>query len=241
MSAPFPHWPSPGARSRDEFLELVPIVERHSRITFRHLSVADREEATAEAVAAALVAYRGLRARGLDPVRDFPSQIATYAVLHVKDGRHVGGRSSSTDAMSPKAQCKHGFRVESLPAATRQPHEELYGAVLGQRRIDAFEERLQDNSRTPPPEQAAFRIDFPEFLRSLCQRDRRMAGFLALGYSGKDAAARFRLTPGRVSQLRHGWHQEWQVRSGDVVHSARCRPAALAKTPVPVPVASAAG
>lgn len=221
--------PDTTSHNHDEFLQLVPIVERHARITFRHLTPVDREEATAEAIAAALVAYRGLRARGLDPLREFPSQLATSAVLHVKDGRHVGGRASSTDVLSPKAQARHGFQVEALPAATRQPHEELYGNVLGQRRIDAFEERLQDNRRTPPAEQAAFRIDFREFMGSLCRRDHRLAEFLALGHSGKDAAARFRLTPGRVSQLRHGWHREWRIRSGDLVSPTRRRHPGLAQ------------
>lgn len=222
MHPPSCPWPALSNRGADEFLALVPIVERHARIVFRHLPPVEREEALAEATAAALVAFRSLRRRGLDPVRDFPSQIATYAVLHVKDGRHVGGRCSSTDVLSRKAQRRHGFRVTSLPASTRQPHEELYATVHGQRTVDALEEYLRDNHRTPPPDQAAFRIDFPAFKRSLGRRDRRLLAFLELGHSGKDAAARFRLSPGRVSQLRHAWHREWQRRSGDLVAERPC-------------------
>lgn len=213
----------------DDFLPLAAIVQRHARIAFRHLPAADREEAVAEATAAALVAFRSLRRRGLDPARDFPSQIATYAVLHVKDGRHVGGRCSSRDVLSRKAQRRHGFRVEALPASTCRPHEEIYGTVHGQRQLDTFEECLRDNHRTPPPEQAAFRVDFPAFRRSLRRRDRRLLTFLGMGHSGKDAAARFHLSPGRVSQLRHAWHREWQRRCGDLVTESlgpvrRCPP-----------------
>jgi len=198
-----------------EFLDLLPHVRQHAAVVFRALPAAEREEAIAEAVAAAFVAFRRLRARGLDPVRDFPSQMAIYAALHVKDGRHVGGRASSKDVLSVKAQRKHGFRVESLPLATRRPHEDLYGGLNGQRSLDAYEERLRDNHRTPPPEAAAFRIDFPEFIGSLCGRDQRLAGFLSLGNSARDAAARFGLSPGRVTQLRQGWCREWHVRNGD--------------------------
>jgi len=199
----------------DEFLDLLPRVRQHAAVVFRGLPAAEREEAVAETVAAAFVAFRRLRARGLDPVRDFPSQMASYAVLHVKDDRHVGGRASSKDVLSFKAQRKHGFHVESLPQATRRPHEDLYGGIHGQRSLDAYEERLRDNHRTPPPEAAAFRIDFPEFIGSLCRRDQRLAGFLSLGNSASSAAARFELSPGRVTQLRQGWCREWHVRNGE--------------------------
>jgi hypothetical protein len=61
--------------------------------------------------------------------------------------------------LSERAQQRHGFRVERLPISTRTCHEELHG-VTGQRHLDAYEERLRDNTRTPPDEQAAFRLDF---------------------------------------------------------------------------------
>jgi hypothetical protein len=198
----------------NEFLKLLPRVERHAAIVFRALPAVEREEAVAEAVAAAFVAFGRLRARGFDPARDFPSLIARHAVLHTKDGRQVGGRRRSKDVLSPHAQRKHGFRVESLPLATRRPHEDLCGEPRGQRQLDLFEERLRDNHRTPPAEQAAFRLDFPEFMGSLSRRDRRLAGYLSLGNSGKAAAKRFGLSPGRVTQLRQTWCRQWRARNG---------------------------
>jgi hypothetical protein len=134
----------------DDFLRLLPRVERHAAVVFRRLPAVVREEAVAEAVAAAFVAFHRLRARGLDPARDFPSRIASYAALHVKDGRQVGSRRRSKDVLSPQAQRKHHFRVESLPLATRRSQEQLYGEARTQRQLDAFEERLHDNQRTPP-------------------------------------------------------------------------------------------
>jgi hypothetical protein len=199
----------------DDFLDLLPRVRQHATVVFRALPAAEREEAVGEAVAAAFVAFRRLRARGLDPARDFPNQMAIYAVLQVKDDRHVGSRRSSKDVLSRRAQRQHHFRVESLPLSTRRPHEDLYGGIHGQRSLDAYEERLRDNHRTPPPEAAAFRIDFPEFIASLCRRDQRLAGFLSLGNSARNAAARFGLSPGRVTQLRQGWCRHWHVRSGE--------------------------
>jgi hypothetical protein len=76
--------------------------------------------------------------------------------------------------------------------------------------MDTFEERLHENRRTPVPEQAAFRIDWPEFMRSLSQRDRRLATFLSLGNLAKAAADKFGLSQGRVTQLRQEWCREWR-------------------------------
>jgi hypothetical protein len=199
----------------DGFLALLPRIQIHARMHFRHLPAVDREEAVAEAVASGYVAYRRLRQRGIDPAREFPSLIATYAVLHVKDGRLVGGRRSSKDALSPQAQRKHGFRVESLPISTRRAREEVHASLRGQREMDAFEERLHENCRTPVAEAAAFRLDWPEFMRSLSQRDRRLATFLSLGNSAKQAAEKFRVSQGRVTQLRQSWCREWRVRQGE--------------------------
>lgn len=168
-----------------EFLALCPVVERHARVTFRHRHEADREEAVAEAVAAAFESYVGLKQRGKDPVRDFPTAMATFAVLHVKDERHVGSRSSSKDVLSAKARRKHGFRVERLPASFRTSFEHLYSEVGGQDRQDAFEECLWANTQTPVVEQVCFRLDWPAFLRTLTRRDRGLARFLSLGHSAQ--------------------------------------------------------
>jgi len=206
--------------SGDGFLTLLPRIETHARVVFRGLPMVDREEAIAEAVAAAYVAYRRLRERGIDPVREFPSMMATFAVRQVKDGRHVGSRMSSKDALSPKAQRKHGFKVEPLPISTRRAHEEVHSTLSGQRQMDTFEERLHENCRTPVPEQAAFRIDWPEFMRSLSQRDRRLATYLSLGNSAKQAAEKFGVSPGRVTQLRQGWCREWRAGQGEEATTA---------------------
>jgi hypothetical protein len=193
----------------DDFLPLLTVVQRHAAVVFRGLPPVERQEAVAEAVASAFLAYRRLCDRGIDPVREFPSMMATFAVRQVRDGRHVGSRMSSKDVLSARAQRKHGFHVQSLPISTRRPHEDVHSAVSGQRVMDSFEERLHENHRTPVPEQAAFRIDWPQFLRSLSWRDQRLALFLSMGNSAKQAAGKFGVSPGRVTQLRQSWCHQW--------------------------------
>jgi hypothetical protein len=155
-----------------------------------------------------------LAERGKDAA-DFISTLAFLAARGVKAGRRLCGQERSRDVMSPRAQRRHGFTVEPLPISTRIPHENLYGEVDGQRQHDEYEERLRDNTITPPPDQAAFRIDWPRFLRTLTHRDRELARFLSLGHRPSRAAERFGLTPGRVTQLRQQWCKDWKAFEGE--------------------------
>ena len=198
----------------DDFLALSPIVERHARVVFRGLDAEAREEAVAEAVAAAFEAHVALKARGRNPAA-FPARLATYSVLRVQDGRHVGGRRSSRDVLSRKAQ-RRGFRVEPLPASTRASFDNLYAEVHGQQKQDALEECLRDNTQTSVPNQVAFRLDFPAFLQTLTERDRQMALALAEGHLAKHVAGQFGLTAGRVTQLRQRWQRQWLVFQGEM-------------------------
>jgi len=105
-------------------------------------------------------------------------------------GRRIGSPNSTTDALSPQAQGKRGFKVEPLLTSCGVARDHIYSTADRRRHIE-FEERLQDNTRSPVPVQAAFRIDFPDFLGGLGRRDRELARFLALGHSGQAAAAKF--------------------------------------------------
>src|SRR5439155_446265 len=81
-----------------------------------------------------------------DPA-DFPVAFGRRVASHVRCGRRLCRADSARDALSPVAQCRHNFVTQALP--------EVESGVEDNRAIDA----LRDNTRTPPPEQAAFRID----------------------------------------------------------------------------------
>jgi hypothetical protein len=190
------------------FLRLLPKLETHARICFRGVRCpVKQEDRVQECVALGWKWFVSLSQRGKD-VFDFPMAFAATVARAVKCGR-------ARDVLSLLAQQRHAFRVELLPASTRSTHEHLYADPHGQALLDAFEERLRDNDVTPPPDAAAFRIDWPLFLNGLTQRDREMATFLSLGQSGKAAAARFGLSPGRVTQLRQQWCREWRACQGE--------------------------
>jgi len=189
------HTPSPAALHAG-FLQLLPRVEMHARVAFRHVRCPHRRnDAVAEVVALAWKWYVRLVRRGKDPA-SFVTALATFAARAVRSGRRLCGREPAREALSALSQARHGYVVASLPGAST-----LIGSV--------FDEALRDNRRTPVDEQAAFRLDFPAWLCSLGRRDRRLAEAMALGHRTGELARRFRVSPARVSQLRREFHDGW--------------------------------
>jgi hypothetical protein len=198
-----------------DFLAILPKIQTHARICFRHLRCpGKKEDAVAEVVAVSWKWYLGAVSQGKD-ANEFASTLADFAARHVRSGRKLCGQERSRDVLSPVAQQRHGFNIEPLNCSTRQSYETLYGDPHGQDQIDAFEERLKDNTVTPPPEQAAFRIDFPAWLKGLGPRNRKIARDMTLSHSTRQLALKHRISEGRVSQLRRELHQDWQRFHGE--------------------------
>jgi hypothetical protein len=200
---------SPSLAWQPGFLELLPAIQRLARFAFRDLDPASREEAVAEAVAAAAVAYRRLVELGRR--RDaFASPLARYAVLHVRNGRHIGGRQDHVDVLSRVAQRRHGFQVTSLEA-THQPDRSPAHASRG-KWLDTL---VAEDRRATPADVAVTRIDFRSWLATLSCRQCRVAEALAAGDTTQDAARRFQVTPGRISQMRRELAEAWSRHQGD--------------------------
>jgi hypothetical protein len=199
----------------DTFQSLLPKLETHAAIYFRHVRCPDKKaDYIAECVALAWGWLTRLHERGKD-VRQFAMVFVYLVARAVRNGRRLCGQERAKDVLSPRAQQRRNFRVESLPSSTRRSFDDFYASVRGQQSVDSYEERLKDNSVTPPPDAAAFRIDWPAFLNTLSERDRELAHFLSLGHAASKAAEQFKLTPGRVTQLRQRWCREWRLCQGE--------------------------
>lgn len=198
------------------FLTVLPRIELHGRIAFRGLRCPHhKEEAVAEMIGLSWLWFVRLLERGKDPVA-FASRIADFAARHVRAGRGLNGIESGRDVLSSVAQRRHDFRVGALPS-TSTSHEERYASVRGQRKQDAFEECLRDNTVTPVPEQVCFRLDFPAWLTTLTGRERRLVRELARSERTLDLSRTFDLSPARISQLRRELHDDWRRFLGDDV------------------------
>jgi hypothetical protein len=196
-------------------LRLLPKIETHARISFRGIRCpVKQEDRVQECVALAWKWFARLSEQGKD-VFAFPMAFAVLVARAVKCGRRLCGQERAGDVLSFVAQQRHGFRVEHLPASTHSPHEQLYATPRGQALLDAFEERLRDNTQTPVPDQVVFRIDFPAWLQTLTARERRLVRAMARNERTTDLSKEFEVSPGRISQLRREFRDDWLRFQGE--------------------------
>ena len=190
------------------FLVLLPTIETHGRFFFRHLKPHRKEEAVQEMLALAWVRFLRLAQRGKD-AHDFLATFNDFLARAVSNGRRLMGSEKAKDAMCARSQKRRGFKVEALPLATRASHKSLYSTVRGQKEHDAFEERLCDNTLTPVPDQAAFRIDWSAWRQTQSERDCRIIDDLMMGERSLDVSRKHGLSPARISQLRRQLRDDW--------------------------------
>ena len=124
---------------------------------FRHRRWQDREEAVAEARAAAWSAWHGLIRKGKDPLAVGVTGIANNAIRYVRNGRRVGNTSCGPGAMDVfrKAQKARDFKVVSLDSNDQF----IPGSLVG-----TWKEWLACDHRVGPADEAAFRLDFGDWL-----------------------------------------------------------------------------
>jgi hypothetical protein len=191
---------SPAPAWHKRLVEMLPAIRRHARIAFRHLRSEAREEAIEAVVCNACCALA--RLAELDKLDiAYASPLARYGVAQVRDGRKVGCKLNIRDVLSPYCQQRKRITVERL-----DKFDEEEGRWI---------EAVVEDHRTPPPDQAAFRCDFPAWLSSLTRRNRRIAEALALSHTTGHVAKRFKLSEGRISQIRTELKQGWQRFVGD--------------------------
>jgi hypothetical protein len=166
-----------------------------------------REDRVAEAVALAWRWFLSLAQRGRDGA-DFPIALASLAVRAVRSGRRLCCQERSGDVLSPLAQRRRGFAVRSIPDGS---------ALLG----NVFDLALWDNRQTPLPEQVCFRLDFPAWLVTRSERDRRLVEDLMLRERTGDVAGKYGLTAGRVSPLRRDFLLDWTRFCGESAEGTR--------------------
>jgi hypothetical protein len=181
---------------------LLPRIQRQGECYFRHVkNKVQKREIIAEMIALGWKWVVCINEQGKDPCQ-FAVTLAILLSRAVWSGRRLCGKEKAHDVMSRRTQYLNGFQIQSLP---------LYEANEDSDELEA----LVDNTRTPPPDQAAFRIDFPEWIRTHTQRNRRIIHDLMVGHRTKDVARRHGTTAGRISQLRREFCHDWRRFCGD--------------------------
>jgi hypothetical protein len=189
--------------SESEFFQcILPKVREYAAWRFRRLPPHEHEEACANADALAWQKYQSLVLRGKKPV-EFATRLARIVVCHVCAGRQVGNSANCQDVLSRAARIKHGISVERIGMKTYDQRQ-------------GWRELVVEDHRSGPAQIAATRLDFEAWLSRLTPRRRLIAESLAQGNLPMDVAKEFRLSRGRVSQLRRAFEDSWQDFQRDV-------------------------
>jgi len=188
------------AQQNELFLDMLPLIRSHARLAFRRLRPEHKDELVREVVANAYCAFTALVSRGKANIA-YATPLANYAIRQVIAGRRVGTKLNSNDVSSPVAQRRRGFTLQNIPSNGSESN--------------IWSEILADNTATPVPDQAAFRLDFPAWLRVQNRRKRELAKFLAVGNSASEAAQRFGVSIPRISQLRSELQASWEEFQGE--------------------------
>ena len=178
----------------------MPAIEKHAKRAFQNLDAEAREEAVQEVVCNACRAYARLFELNKTDLA-YPTALTRFGIRQARQGRKVGGRLNIRDISSEHCQREKGLVVERLDKFDREEN--------------AWQEILVEDRRAGPAEVAVTRIDFAAWLHLLPRRLRKIATFLASGESTTATAKRFRVSPGRVSQIRRELHVAWNLFQGD--------------------------
>ena len=189
------------------FLLLLPRIKTCAQFRFRDIKCADtRADRIAEVIALAWKWFVTLEQRGKDPA-SFVSTLATLAARAVRSGRRLAAGEPAKDVFSSRPQVRQGFTVMTLPVPSTGPGNGL-------------DDVLRDNTQTPPPDAAAFRIDFPRWFATLSTRTGRLVDKLMSGEKTSVAARAVGVSPGRVSQWRRELHDDWLRFHGELARDA---------------------
>ena len=193
------------SRQQQQFVAMLPAIQRYARRRFRDRLCEERHDLIAEAVALSFEMFVRLVERGKTD-RAYASTLANYSCRQVATGRRLGTPLNVNDITSEYCCCRKGVRVQSLHRCDRK--------------TGVWREILVEDHRATPADLAAARIDVPAFFDSLPQRDRNIAEQLAAGESTTCVARMFRLSLGRISQLRQELCEAWWRFHGEQLQTA---------------------
>ena len=158
------------------FVQQLPTLQKMARIQFRQLSPEAKQESITNAIGLAWKFYFNLAKRNRAHEHGILASCMRFAIKQTRAGRTPQGCPRVKDALARR--------------------------WVGPTRLDDFDLGQFVSRNTPVPDQVSFRVDVPQFLKSLPKRSRKMAMDLADGMTTTDAAKKFDLSLGRISQFR---------------------------------------
>jgi hypothetical protein len=159
---------------------------------FRHLDPDAREEAVQNSLVLAFRYWRRLVASGKD-AQGLLKTVLWWACRHTRHGRQGGGRGKA------KPKCVLDYSRRGMGNVVVEPGLNLNHFIGRSASI---------------PDAVAFRVDVPEFLSTLSERDRQIAHDLAVGTGTKEVAKKYRVSPPAISQFRTRFRKKYDAFHG---------------------------
>jgi hypothetical protein len=174
------------ASLQDSFVRYLPVMRRQARLAFQGF---DAEEKAAAVIALCWKHYHRLGERGWADEPGILKSVLFYSVKQVKAGRRIDHAGKPRDVLSLRAYGKVKFEPGHLDDYVGK-HDQV-------------------------PDVVAFKIDVPAFLATLTPLRRSLILDLANGMTTTDAAKKYGVSPGRISQCRRELVLRYQRFVGD--------------------------
>ncbi len=179
---------------QNAFLMILPRIQSQAWNAFHRLSFDLKQELQSEVVAHCWKSFVKLFELGRH--EDVPPmKLARFAIRAVRSGRRFGTSLNINDVSSSYCQNRLGIRSTNF-------------RIIDQTE-DHWAESLIADERARPDQLVMARIDFSEWLQTLKPLHRKVAEHLSLGESTHSTARTFKLTPGRISQIRRLLERSW--------------------------------
>ena len=185
---------------QETFVSMLPTIRQNAVRRFRHRPPEECEDLVAEAVALAFVMFVRLVERG-KPELCYGTPLADYACRQVAVGRRLGSPLNVNDISSGYCQQRKGVFLQRLDRYEVQD--------------DKWKEIVVEDRQATPADIAATRIDFAAWLETLPKRQRQIAETLAMGETTSRTARMYRISAGRVSQIRRQLYEAWHEFHGE--------------------------
>jgi hypothetical protein len=167
---------------KDVFVQRLPTLQKMARISFRHLSSPEaREESVTNAIALAWKGFHSLARKGREQEPGILDSVMRFSIRQTRAGRLPQGCPRKRDVLAPR--------------------------WVGPTRMTDFDITEFVGRSTPIPDAVSFRVDVPQFMGTLPERNRNLALDLAQGMTTGEVAAKYDLSPGRISQFRREFKQ----------------------------------
>lgn len=171
------------------FVQRMPSLQRMAKISFRHLPPEAKQESITNSIALAWKFFYRLFLRGRCEEAGILASCMRFAIRQTREGRTPQGCARIRDVLTRR--------------------------WVGPTRLDDFDPEEFVATNTPIPDAVSFRVDIPAFFETLNERQRNMAVDLAGGMTTTEAAAKYGLSPGRISQFRREFKDLFDVYFAD--------------------------